>query len=87
MLSQGDMAQDPGNEILAAECIFHFQQITPGCSNHLPLVLLNCSPFDAWLWLSWILNSSLLFIVLLQEPIGTRFCNHDKQIQQAYDYL
>ncbi|AQK82685.1 rRNA processing protein-related [Zea mays] len=44
---EGDMGQDLGNEILAVEGVFYFQQ----------------------------------------EPIRTRFCNHDKQIEQAYDDL
>jgi hypothetical protein len=30
------MGQDLGNEILAAEGVFYFQQVTPGCSKHLP---------------------------------------------------
>jgi hypothetical protein len=54
-----------------------FQQIASGFTNHLP-----------WFFLiipSRILNCILLFIMLLQQPIGTRFCNQDKQIQQAYD--
>jgi protein AATF/BFR2 len=29
----------------------------------------------------------LFCTMLLQEPIRTRFCNHDKQIEQAYDDL
>ena len=40
VLPQGDMGQDPGNEILAAEGIFYFQQVAPGCSKHHPMFLL-----------------------------------------------
>jgi len=41
MFPQGDMGQDPGNEILAAEVIFHFQQVAPGCSSkHIPRLFL-----------------------------------------------
>ncbi|AQK79606.1 rRNA processing protein-related [Zea mays] len=44
----GDMGQDPGNVILAAEGI--------STSNKLP-----------------------------QEPIGSRFCKHDKQIEANFE--
>jgi hypothetical protein len=30
LLTEGDMGQDPGNEVLAAEGIFHFEQVAPG---------------------------------------------------------
>lgn len=66
-------------------------------SNKLPQVVASISLGSSQLFpfwcrivaylISWILKSSLFSIVLLQEPIRTRFCNHDKQIEQAYDDL
>ena len=46
----------------------------------------TCSLSDAGSSLGWILNSNL-FWLWLQEPTKAMFCNHDKQMEQAYEDL
>jgi hypothetical protein len=35
LLTEGDMGQDPGDEVFAAEGVFHFEQVAPGLSHSL----------------------------------------------------
>lgn len=92
LFTEGNMGQDPGNEVPAAEDVFHFEQVAPGltplnlCTWHFIWFLIIVSLSDAEL-LVRITNSNVFCAVLFQGPTKTRFCIHDKEIEQAYDDL
>jgi hypothetical protein len=66
------------NEVLAAEGIFHFEQVAPGLT---PFIAVPSILFGS--------SECFLFVVLalFQEPIKTMFCNHDTEIEHTYDDL
>ena len=83
---------DPGDEILAAACRWRFPLLTSSPRSRSQFVAASswdfrtCSLSDAGSSLGWILNSNL-FWLWLQEPTKAMFCNHDKQMEQAYEDL
>jgi hypothetical protein len=70
------MGQDPGDEILAAKGVFHFEQASQGLffvwSSYFLLLLKNAGCIHMYVFCD------------IQDPTRSRFCTHDQEIEQAY---